>query len=94
MEINCCKIYGHKCKCEVAKKKRATKAREYRTRGPSPNELAIKLINFSYDDEDLDYMRHQLNNFRKFLDDYKLTVSNIWLDFGYWLNVADVISRL
>lgn len=37
MEINCCKIYGHKCKCEVAKKKRAAKAREYRSKGPSPN---------------------------------------------------------
>lgn len=58
------------------------------------DELAIKLTNFSYDDEDLEYMRHQSNNFRKFLDDYKLTVSNIWLDFGYWLNVVDVIGRL
>ena len=36
----------------------------------------------------------KLGVFRKFLDDYKLTVSNIWLDFGYWLNVADVIGRL
>lgn len=37
MEVNCCEIYGRKCKCEVAKKKRADKAREYRKRGPSLN---------------------------------------------------------
>lgn len=37
MEVNCCEIYGRKCKCEVAKKKRADKAKEYRTRGPSPD---------------------------------------------------------
>ena len=58
------------------------------------DELAGKLINFSYDDEDLDYMRHQSDNFRKFLDNCNFTVSNMWLDFGYWLNVVDVISRL
>lgn len=58
------------------------------------DELATKLTDFNYEDEDLDYMRHQSDNFRKFLDDYNLTVSNIWLDFGYWLNVVDVISRL
>lgn len=37
VEVTCCEIYGRKCKCEAAKKKRADKAKEYRTRGPSPN---------------------------------------------------------
>ena len=60
------------------------------------DELAIKLTNLSYDDGDLRYSHHQLINFQKFINDCKFVgiVSNIWLDFGYWLNVVDVIGRL
>lgn len=60
------------------------------------DELAVKLTDFSYDDEDLDYMRHQSDNFRKFVSECKRIdiVNNVWLDFGYWLNVVDVIGRM
>jgi len=52
--------------------------------------------NLENDGEELDYIQNQINNFKKFRNDCKLLsdINNIWLDFGHWLNIVDVIERL
>lgn len=58
--------------------------------------LINKLTPLDYENNDLDYIRHQSDNFQKFVKDFERSTSfdDVWLDFGYWLNAGHVVNGL